>query len=99
MVRSQGFSATGVQEITAVAGVPKGFFYNYFESKEAFATEILDWYWASIVDLYGPILQDRSIQALTRIDRYFNALADFHRETGFTIGCLLGNLAAGGDVV
>jgi TetR/AcrR family transcriptional repressor of nem operon len=93
LVRGQGFSATGVQEITAAAGVPKGSFYNYFESKEAFAKEILEWYWASIVDAYGPILQDGSIPALVRIDRYFSALADFHQASGFTVGCLVANLA------
>ena len=30
-----------VQEITEAAGVPKGSFYNYFESKEAFSDEVL----------------------------------------------------------
>ncbi|TGT51139.1 TetR/AcrR family transcriptional regulator, partial [Mesorhizobium sp. M00.F.Ca.ET.170.01.1.1] len=31
LVSTRGFNATGVQEITAAAGVPKGSFYNYFD--------------------------------------------------------------------
>jgi AcrR family transcriptional regulator len=31
----KGFNGVGVQEITETAGVPKGSFYNHFESKEA----------------------------------------------------------------
>ena len=37
----QGFSRTGVSEITDAAGVPKGSFYNYFDSKADFGIECL----------------------------------------------------------
>jgi TetR/AcrR family transcriptional regulator, transcriptional repressor for nem operon len=33
----KGFNAVGVQDITEAAGVPKGSFYNHFESKEGSA--------------------------------------------------------------
>ena len=33
----QGYNATGIQQITDLAGVPKGSFYNNIDSKEAFA--------------------------------------------------------------
>ncbi len=36
----KGFNGCGVQEITAAAGVPKGSFYNHFESKEALGAEV-----------------------------------------------------------
>ena len=45
LICSRGFNAIGLQEITDAAGVPKGSFYNYFDSKEAFAVEILSEYW------------------------------------------------------
>ena len=35
----RGFNATSVQDITEAAGVPKGSFYNHFESKEALGAE------------------------------------------------------------
>ena len=40
----KGFNGVGVQEITEQAGVPKGSFYNHFESKEALGVEIVERY-------------------------------------------------------
>jgi TetR/AcrR family transcriptional repressor of nem operon len=93
LVSSRGFNATGVQEITAAAGVPKGSFYNYFDSKEAFAVEVLSEYWDSVVELYGPILTDSHISPLSRITCYFAGLADFHEQRQYAFGCLIGNMA------
>jgi len=88
-----GFNATGVQEITAAAGVPKGSFYNYFESKEAFAVEVLGEYWGSVAEMYGPLLRAKDTPPLQRIANYFRGLADFHKRHRYASGCLIGNMA------
>ncbi len=93
LICSRGFNATGLQEITDAAGVPKGSFYNYFDSKEAFAVEILSEYWDLIVEGYGPILRESDIPPLSRIARYFQGLAEFHERRRFAVGCLIGNMA------
>lgn len=93
LVSSRGFNATGVQEITAAAGVPKGSFYNYFDSKEAFAVEVLNEYWDSVVGLYGPILTDTRLSPLSRVTRYFAGLTEFHEQRQYAFGCLIGNMA------
>ncbi len=38
-MHTAGYASTGVKEILEIAGVPKGSFYHYFPSKEAFARE------------------------------------------------------------
>jgi TetR/AcrR family transcriptional repressor of nem operon len=93
LVSTRGFNATGVQEITAAAGVPKGSFYNYFDSKEAFAVAVLTEYWDSVVATYGPILADHNMAPLARIARYFAGLAEFHERRRYAVGCLIGNMA------
>ena len=93
LISTRGFNATGVQEITSVADVPKGSFYNYFESKEAFAVEVLTKYWDSVVATYGPILADHNMAPLARIARYFASLAEFHKRRRYAVGCLIGNMA------
>lgn len=40
----KGFSAVGLNEILAAAGIPKGSFYHYFGSKEAFGEALLESY-------------------------------------------------------
>lgn len=41
IIRGKGFAAVGLAEILAEAGVPKGSFYHYFKSKEAFGADML----------------------------------------------------------
>ena len=47
VIRGKGFAAVGLAEILAEAGVPKGSFYHYFKSKEAFGTDMLARYFQS----------------------------------------------------
>lgn len=41
VIRGKGFAAVGLAEILAEAGVPKGSFYHYFKSKEAYGADML----------------------------------------------------------
>lgn len=47
LIELRGYSALGVAEICKSAGVPKGSFYYFFESKEALALTVLDEHWAA----------------------------------------------------
>lgn len=93
VVHSRGFNGSGVQDITAAAGVPKGSFYNYFDSKEAFAIELLEQYWLGIETRHFPLLRDTSQAPAARLARFFRALADDHGQHNFAQGCLVGNLS------
>jgi TetR/AcrR family transcriptional repressor of nem operon len=92
LVHARGFAASGVKDITDAAGVPKGSFYAYFASKEAFAAAILEHYWADIEMRLLPIL-DADGSTRERITRFFHALADEHEAGDFLLGCLVGNLS------
>jgi TetR/AcrR family transcriptional repressor of nem operon len=92
LIHARGFAASGVKDITDAAGVPKGSFYAYFPSKEAFAAEVLEVYWVDIETRLVPILGgDGSMQE--RITRFFHALANEHDASNFLLGCLIGNLS------
>ena len=41
MLAEKGYNGTGIKEILDAANVPKGSFYNFFDSKEDFAAEII----------------------------------------------------------
>ncbi|WP_077098164.1 TetR/AcrR family transcriptional regulator [Mycobacterium terramassiliense] len=92
LVHARGFTASGVKDITDAAGVPKGSFYAYFDSKEAFAAAILEHYWADLEARLLPILSSDGT-ARERITRFFHALADEHEAGDFLLGCLVGNLS------
>lgn len=93
LVHRQGFNATGVQDITAAASVPKGSFYNYFKTKEEFGVEILGSFWSAIEDAHIASLSDPTHPPLARISRFFHDLSDSHETWGFELGCMIGNLA------
>jgi TetR/AcrR family transcriptional repressor of nem operon len=92
-VHERGFNGSGVQDITAAAGVPKGSFYNYFDSKETFAADILEDYWLSIETRHGAMLKDARVKPLVRVTRFFRALSRDHAQHQFALGCLIGNLS------
>src|SRR6516164_1765695 len=62
VVYEMGFNASGVQDIVGAADVPKGSFYSYFDSKEAFAAEVLEAYWESIEHRHGKVMYDARIK-------------------------------------
>ena len=92
LVHARGFAASGVKDITDGAGVPKGSFYAYFPSKEAFGAAILEHYWGDIETRLVPIL-DGDGPAQERITRFFHTLANEHEAGNFVLGCLVGNLS------
>ncbi len=87
-----GFNASSVQDITDEAGVPKGSFYNHFESKEALGAEIVDLYAEGGQNRAA--LKDKSLPPLERLRRHFIGLSDMYRASGWAAGCLLGNFSA-----
>ena len=88
----KGFNGVGVQEITDTAGVPKGSFYNHFESKEVLGAEIVERY--GMDNTRRQVLLDRSLPALKRLRAHFEALNEVFVKSRFERGCLLGNFSA-----
>lgn len=52
----KGFTAVGLAELLAAAQVPKGSFYHYFGSKEAFGEAVLEAYFADYLERMDALL-------------------------------------------
>ena len=74
------------------AGVPKGSFYNHFESKEALGVEIVERY--GMGSTRRAVLTDKTVRPLERLRTHFAALNDMFIASKFNRGCLLGNFSA-----
>lgn len=92
LVHRKGFNNTGIQEILDLAGVPKGSFYFYFPSKEAFGAELVEHYARLAGATVMATLGDRSLSPLARYERFLLAFEDIFAKQGFTRGCPIGNL-------
>src|SRR5690242_6007908 len=82
----KGFNGCGVQDITDAAGVPKGSFYNHFESKEALAAEVVERYVRDYPRRAA--LADTSLPALQRLRVHFERLNQAFADARFGRGCL-----------
>ncbi|HEV7977057.1 TetR/AcrR family transcriptional regulator [Amycolatopsis sp.] len=96
LIEQHGYSALGVAQICAAAGVPKGSFYYFFESKQALALTVIDEHWAEQQGQWTELL-DNDRPPLQRLRDLFEATEtvqrDGQRDTGTVVGCLFGNLA------
>jgi TetR/AcrR family transcriptional regulator, transcriptional repressor for nem operon len=68
----KGFSGVGLNEILAAAGVPKGSFYHYFGSKEAFGEAILESYFSDYVAYIDGLFEADAQAAADRFMRYWS---------------------------
>jgi TetR/AcrR family transcriptional repressor of nem operon len=88
----QGFASSGIEPILKKVGVPKGSFYHYFASKEAFGQAVLQNYAEYFLHKLEIHLLDESYLPLTRIRHFVaDAKAGMIRYE-FKRGCLVGNL-------
>lgn len=94
MFHEVGYAATGIKEITDAADVPKGSFYNHFESKEAFGKEVVDFYFGGGLDSLRELLGNRSVSPVERLRNFFDARMSGFIGNGYVRGCMMGNLSA-----
>ncbi|MDX3932227.1 MAG: TetR/AcrR family transcriptional regulator [Stenotrophomonas sp.] len=72
----KGFSAVGLNEVLAAAGVPKGSFYHYFGSKDAFGEALLEGYFEAYVADMERIFRQPGKTKAAQIEDYFAAWQD-----------------------
>ncbi len=92
VMQTQGYNGTSVKDIVDAAKVPKGSFYNYFDSKESFAVEVIDKAAKENFEAACKILRTTEQPPLQRLDTFFKTNADNACENEFKIGCFLGNM-------
>jgi TetR/AcrR family transcriptional repressor of nem operon len=88
-----GYHGTSVRDVTAAAGAPQGSFTNHFRSKEAFASEVLERYFAHTRTLVAQALDDTSLSPRARLRRYLDIITGRLEDDGFARGCLIGDLS------
>jgi len=93
----RSYSAVGINELCAHAGVHKGSFYHYFPTKREMMLEVLDDQWEKTTK---PLLEKaftKKTPPLKRLERFFRLISKayetIYEKTGKVIGCPFGNLA------
>jgi len=90
-----GFHGTGLKEVLDKVSVPKGSFYNYFDSKEEFAAATIRHYAECISRKLREAI-DGAPDPITGLRRFFESLMADFEAAGYVGGCLIANL--GGEL-
>ena len=71
IVGAKGFAAVGLNQLLGAAGIPKGSFYYYFPSKEAFGKDLLDHYFEKDLLQIDEALSEPGRNARERLIAYW----------------------------
>ena len=88
----QGYHGTGIKEVVDLVKVPKGSFYNYFDSKEQFGAEVIRHYASWVIANMAKWLNGSEDNALSSLQHFFSKEIQRHQEV--KAGCVIGNLGA-----
>lgn len=87
-----GYSSIGLDSILKREGIPKGSFYYYFSSKEAFGQEIIESYNQFFKNKLVKCLQPSRQQPLSGFHAFVADAISGIEKYQFQRGCLIGNL-------
>jgi TetR/AcrR family transcriptional repressor of nem operon len=90
---TSSFNSVGLNDILKHAGIPKGSFYHYFESKEDFALQVVEQYHKENHAALEALLLDESLTAYQQLKTFFQNNVDHFGDVGYCQGCLMGNLS------
>ncbi|WP_024301617.1 TetR/AcrR family transcriptional regulator [Pseudogulbenkiania sp. MAI-1] len=94
LIYGLGFTALGLTELLKTAGVPKGSFYHYFESKEDFGVELLARYFDNYDATMRALLTDPANgTGRTRLLAYFQRWMDCANTGPHLSRCLVVKMA------
>jgi len=88
----KGYNNAGIESILQAAGVPKGSFYYYFDSKEDFGLQVLNHFEEHYQTNLDRFLGDHSLAPVERIRRYYEDIKGRLESKQCRNGCLIGNL-------
>ena len=95
LVRTKSFHSVGLSEILAAANVPKGSFYHYFPSKEAFGLELIRYYNEEGTARWTRMMAPHTgLRPLDRLVTSLEVIMGMMAEQGCRQSCLLVKLAA-----
>ncbi len=93
LMHRKGYQGTGLTEILAAAGTPKGSFYHYFPSKEAFGLAVLEFFEASLGATAREATEIPGLTAAARLEALVARLRERAEVRGYALGCPVGKLA------
>ncbi len=91
LVKQKGFEATSMSDLVEATGLQKGCLYFHFTGKDKLLAAVLE---KARTDFFQ--LVDAGLEGKTpgeRLDNFFTGVFNYQKNTGFSCGCIFGNMA------
>ena len=92
LLTEKGVTATGIDQILRKVNIPKGSFYHYFKSKDAFLEEVISAYNNYFIRKLKKYFEDSQHLPLTRLRNFTEDAKTGMARYKFKRGCLIGNM-------
>jgi TetR/AcrR family transcriptional repressor of nem operon len=92
LLTEKGVTATGIDQILRKVDIPKGSFYHYFKSKDAFLEEVISAYNNYFIRKLKKYFEDSQHLPLTRLRNFTEDAKISMARYKFKRGCLIGNM-------
>ncbi len=91
--RRNGYHNVGINQILKEAGIPKGSFYNFFESKEDFAQQVIKQYGESNACWMKDFFDDCTLPPMECLQSFYAMMIDLNEKDTYSGGCLVNNMS------
>lgn len=90
-----GYHGTGIKQILDEVSVPKGSFYNFFASKEAFVAELIGHYSQDLLSQLSQFIsgEGKDLNAVEQLRSIYRYSLKQYASHGFRKSCLVGSIA------
>lgn len=85
-----GYHNTGINQVLKELNIPKGSFYNYFESKEALAVAVVDWHIEQTRIIFEAATKEQ--RNTKGIQQFFSVFFNRIEQMNYLNGCPIGNM-------
>ena len=92
LLTKKGFASAGIEEILSMVQVPKGSFYHYFESKEAFGIVLIKSYSNYFNKRLDTSFSKEDLTPIQQLQDFILIARANMKKYNFSRGCLVGNL-------
>ncbi|MFK7847298.1 MAG: TetR family transcriptional regulator C-terminal domain-containing protein [Rhodothermales bacterium] len=93
LFRANGYHNTGIKKVLTHCNIPKGSFYNFFPSKEAFALQVISYYGNRLTQFISQHVNDKNQTPLERLRSFYYNLIAISEEEQCSKGCLVYNMS------
>lgn len=93
VLRKYGYHNIGVNQILKKAGIPKGSFYNFFESKEDFAIKVMERYGETNANWMQDFFDGSQVTPIESLKSFYKFMIDLNEKDNFLSGCIINNMS------